>query len=66
MTKTEAIRLLGHSVSDAAKALGITPSAISQWPEELTRSMEDRVLAHLARTHGLATAVRQPSAEGAR
>jgi DNA-binding transcriptional regulator YdaS (Cro superfamily) len=53
MDKRTAIALLGGTVSAAASRLGITPSAISQWPDdgELPESAENRVLAHLARRH---------------
>jgi hypothetical protein len=49
MLKTTAIDLLGGKVSTAAKALGVTHSAISQWPEVLTTPMEGRVLVALTR-----------------
>lgn len=49
MLKTEAIDLLGGSVSIAAKAIGVTPQAISGWPEELTDAIRDRVQAALYR-----------------
>lgn len=56
MTKTEAFRLLGvTTVTAAADLLGITHSAVSQWPNddkgELPESAENRVLAYLARKH---------------
>jgi len=51
MTKLEAIRLLGGTPSAAAAELGITVSAISQWPDELTKAIENRVLASQARKH---------------
>lgn len=53
MDKRTAIELLGGTVSIAAQKLGITSSAISQWPDEgdLPESAENRVLAHLARCH---------------
>lgn len=49
MKKSEAISLLGGSVSKAAKAIGINPQAVSQWPDELSRAIEDRVIAAVAR-----------------
>lgn len=51
MHKTEAIRLLGGTNVAAAEAIGITPSAVSQWPDVLPASIEDRVVAALARRH---------------
>ena len=51
MTKVRAIELLGGSPTTAAEKIGVTPSAISQWPDELPRRLEDRVLAALARDH---------------
>jgi hypothetical protein len=49
MLKTEAIKLLGGTASEAAKQIGITPQAISGWPEELTPALRDRVQAALYR-----------------
>ena len=51
MLKTKAIELLGGTVTSAASAVGVTPSAVTQWPEELPPRIEDRVLAVLARKH---------------
>lgn len=53
MDKKTAIRMLGGTVSAAARALDITPSAVSQWPEEgdVPKSAENRVLAALARKY---------------
>ncbi len=45
MQKSEAISLLGGTVEEAAKAIRITSSAISQWPEVLPPRLQDRVLA---------------------
>lgn len=42
MTRAEAIKEFG-SVTELAKALGITPQAISQWPEKLSQAKIDRV-----------------------
>ena len=44
MTKTDAIALFGGRQQDLAEALGVTSSAISQWPDMLTPSHEDRVI----------------------
>jgi broad specificity polyphosphatase/5'/3'-nucleotidase SurE len=49
MKKTDAIALLGGTVSAAAKACGISSSAVSQWPDELTKNHVDRVQAALLR-----------------
>jgi predicted transcriptional regulator len=51
MKKSRAIELLGGTVTAAADAMGVTSSAVSQWPDELTHEMENRVLAALARQH---------------
>jgi hypothetical protein len=51
MKKARAIELLGGSVTSVAVACEVTTSAVSQWPEELPRNIENRVLAALARKH---------------
>ena len=51
MRKTDALRLIGGSVSEVAALVGVSASAVSQWPDELPRRLEDRVLAVLARRH---------------
>jgi hypothetical protein len=51
MLKKHALELLGGSVTSAANLIGVTPSAISQWPDELPKALEDRVIAALAREH---------------
>lgn len=51
MRKLHAIHLLGGTVKAAAANLGISSSAVSQWPDDLPRAAEDRVLAFLARKH---------------
>jgi hypothetical protein len=51
MNKSKAIQLLGGSVAAAAEAVGVSQSAISQWPDELPLRISDRVLAALARRH---------------
>jgi hypothetical protein len=49
MLKTQAIELLGGTVTAVANAVGISVSAVTQWPDELPSRIEDRVLAALAR-----------------
>jgi predicted transcriptional regulator len=44
MTKNHAIELFGGSVGSLAKALGVTPQAIYQWPDELPQAQADRVM----------------------
>lgn len=51
MRKATAIKLLGGTVTSAAAEVGVTPSAITQWPDELPSRLSDRVLAALARKH---------------
>lgn len=49
MNKIEAIRLLGGTQTEAAKAIGVRPQAISAWPEQLPPRIADRVQAALWR-----------------
>lgn len=49
MKKADAIALLGGTVSAAADACQISRSAVSQWPEVLTKDQIDRVQAALFR-----------------
>ena len=49
MQKYQAIEMLGGSVSSAALAIGITPQAMTQWPDELPPRLADRVQAALWR-----------------
>ena len=49
MEKSKATALLGNSSVSTANAIGITPQAYSQWPERLSRRMEDRVIAAFVR-----------------
>ena len=51
MQKSVAIKLLGGTTTSAAAAIGVSASAISQWPDELPARIADRVLAVLARRH---------------
>lgn len=48
MKKHEAIQLLGGTTTEAARAIGILPQAVSQWPEVLPQRIADRVIAALA------------------
>jgi hypothetical protein len=45
MHKTQAIDLLGGTITEAAKAIGITYNAVYQWPDELPPRIADRVYA---------------------
>lgn len=49
MQKQEAINLLGKTATEAANAIGITPQALGQWPDDLPRRLIDRVQAALWR-----------------
>lgn len=44
MRKTQAIELLGGTVTAAAGAVGITYQAVTQWPDPLPNRIADRVL----------------------
>jgi hypothetical protein len=44
MNKSDAIRIFGSTVTEMAKAIGVTRSAVSQWPEELRQEQTDRVI----------------------
>lgn len=50
MNKSEAIELLGGTVTEAAKAIQIKSSAISQWPDVLPPRLQDRVIAACVRS----------------
>jgi predicted transcriptional regulator len=43
MDKKQAIDLLGGTPAHAAALLGVTPSAVSQWPPVLPLRLADRV-----------------------
>jgi len=45
MLKTEAIDLLGGSITAAASAIGVTYQAVDKWPDELPQRIVDRVQA---------------------
>jgi hypothetical protein len=49
MLKSQAIQALGGTTSAAARAVGVTPQAVDNWPDDLTRRIEDRVIAALCR-----------------
>lgn len=49
MEKTEAIRLLGGTAAAVAEAIGISPQAVSLWPDVLPPRIADRVQAALYR-----------------
>jgi len=49
MTKSEAIQLLGGTSASLARAVGITPASVSEWPEVLPPRLTDRVQAALWR-----------------
>lgn len=51
MLKSKAILILGGSQKAAAAAVGVSISAVSQWPDVLPDRIADRVLAALARKH---------------
>lgn len=51
MLKIKALELLGGTPTTAAAAVGVTPSAIAQWPDVLPKRIADRVLAAQARKH---------------
>lgn len=65
MKKSEAIEQLGGTIKLAARACEITPSAISQWGDELNKAQTDRVQAALWRQAQLKRNRRQKRREGA-
>ena len=44
LSKQAAIQLFGGQSQDLARALGVTPGAVSQWPEDLRPEQVDRVV----------------------
>ena len=48
MTKQEAIKLFG-TATKLARAIGICPQAVYQWPDILTPLLNDRVMAAMMR-----------------
>lgn len=70
MQKTQAIELLGGSITAAAKAIGISYHAVHQWPEELPPRIADRVYAVWGRQnipgpHQPQAPSQQPTEQGA-
>jgi hypothetical protein len=63
MTKTDAIEMLGGSITAASKALGITYQAVDKWPDELPPRIADRVLGAWCRLNQSSVAHAKP--EGA-
>ena len=49
MLKSQAIELLGGTVTSAADAIGISYQAVVKWPDELPGRIADRVQAALWR-----------------
>jgi hypothetical protein len=49
MDKHEAIKRLGGTALEAARAVGITLQAVRKWPNQLPPRIADRVVAALAR-----------------
>lgn len=49
--KSEAIQVLGGTVSAVADAMCITYQAVDKWPDVLSNKVSDRVLAAWARKH---------------
>jgi hypothetical protein len=49
MLKSKAIELLGGTPTSAAAEIGITPQAVTDWPEHLPQRIADRVQAALWR-----------------
>lgn len=63
MKKSEAIQLFG-SKSATAAAIGISAQAVSDWPDELSPAIADRVVAARAKQLGLLPALIGAPAEG--
>lgn len=53
MTKSDAIAMFGTTVTALAAAVGVTRSAVSQWPEELRQDQIDRVIGAAVRLRKL-------------
>lgn len=63
MKKSQAVTLFG-SVGDLAKALGITPQAIYQWPDDLPQRTADEVIGAAVRLGKLPSAPWPRGGEG--
>lgn len=63
MLKTEAIKMLGGTPTAAARAIGITPQAVNEWPDVLSARISDRVYAALARQKQAEEAGQQETAK---
>lgn len=64
MLKREAIELLGGTPAAVAREIGVKPQAVAGWPEQLSRRVEDRVLAALYRRQQRAAAAVAASTQG--
>lgn len=62
MLKTEAIDLLGGSITAAAAAVNVTYQAVDKWPDVLPQRIADRVQAALWR---IANGVPHPTTDPA-
>ncbi len=51
MKKTEAIEMLGGTKTAASQAIGVSYQAVNKWPDELTKKIQDRVVAAVVRLH---------------
>ncbi|MBV7418459.1 Cro/Cl family transcriptional regulator [Comamonas sp. CMM03] len=51
MKKSDCIEILGGTPGLAAAAIGVSPQAVSDWPDVLPPRISDRVLAAWARKH---------------
>lgn len=49
MQKTKAIELLGGTVAEAARVIGVSYQAVEKWPDTLPPRIADRVVAAIAR-----------------
>lgn len=66
MKKSRALELLGGTPAAAARSLGVSHAAISQWPDELPARIAERVLGVVAKTRypELARELAEPEAAG--
>jgi len=60
MQKIEAIELLGGSIAEAARIVGVSYQAIRHWPDPLPNRIRDRVHAVLYRKLMAEQAARRP------